>query len=363
MKLEVKNACFEYKKGFPIIKNLNFSVESGEILAILGPNGAGKTTLLRCIMGFLKWTEGGAFLDGEDISKMPAKKLWQHVSYVPQAKGAFAAMTAGEMIMLGFTNRIGVFSSPTQKDRIFAHEIAQRLGITKLLDKKCTEISGGELQMVLIARALAGKPQVLILDEPESNLDFKNQLIVLDTMTSLAAEGMCCIFNTHYPSHALTRATKSIIIEKSVEGDTAQSSGAIFGDTLSTVTEQNIRRTFGVDAVIGEVETEHNIYKSVLPLKVSDGMADATVQNDSCAKKMIAVLSIIFSDYSHGEKINEILAEHRDDLVGRMGMPYREAGVYIINATLDAPKASVESLVHKIGLLPGVSVKATFAKI
>lgn len=357
MKLTVEKAGFEYKKGIPVLENIDFCVESGEILAILGPNGAGKTTLLRCMMGFLKWSCGRSKLNGEDISKMSSRKLWQSIAYVPQAKSSFSAMTAREMILLGMTNRIGVFSSPSEADMRDAKEIADKLRIGHLLDKKCTQISGGELQMVLIARALAAKPEILILDEPESNLDFKNQLIVLDTMSRLAAEGMCIVFNTHYPSHALTRATKSLLIGKA---GVSQGVSCIFGDTVSVVTKENIRRTFGVEAVIGEVETAHNTYKSVMPLRVSDD----DEKNDTAVsdKKMIAVISVIFSDYNYGERINEILSEHRDDLVGRMGMPYREGGVYIINATLDATKNAVESLTHKIGLLPDVSVKATFAR-
>ena len=115
--------------------------------------------------------------------------------------------------------------------------------------------------MVLIARALAAESEILILDEPESNLDFKNQLIVLDAMSRLAAEGMCCIFNTHYPTHALMRATKSLIVPKQGE--------AFFGDTAQIVTEENIEKAFGVETVIGEVETRGNQYKSILPLRIA----------------------------------------------------------------------------------------------
>lgn len=262
MKLTVEKASFSYKHDVPVIKNLSFRAESGELIAILGPNGAGKTTLLRCMMGFLHWNDGRCLIDGEDVQTMPPRKLWQCISYVPQARGAFASLNARDMILLGCTNRIGLFSTPKKKDLEQVEILAGQLGITKLLDKKCTEISGGELQMVLIARALAAKPKLLILDEPESNLDFKNQLIVLDTMSRLASEGICCIFNTHYPTHALMRATKSLILQKG--------GACIFGDTEEVLTEKNIERAFGVKAVIGEVETSDKIYRSILPLRVAE---------------------------------------------------------------------------------------------
>lgn len=392
MKLTVENGCFSYVKGQPILQNMNFSAESGELLAILGPNGAGKTTLLRCMMGFLPWESGRSTLDGEDMGKMSAKKLWQKIAYVPQAKGTSSALLVSDMILLGCTNRMGVFSTPGAKERQQIEEIASQLSISHLLHKKCNEISGGELQMVLIARALAAKPELLILDEPESNLDFKNQLIVLDAMSKLAADGMCCIFNTHYPTHALMRATKSLIVQKKGE--------AFFGDTTQIVTEANIERAFGVETVIGEVETSGNQYKSILPLRIAkDGgykeMDNESVGNnyedddhhnkecvvningmkntlgstqgvnneaDNC-KRAIAVITVIFSNYALGDRMNEIFHQYSDAMVGRMGMPYREGNVYIINVTLDAPRAEIDGLFHRLSILPNVQAKITFAEL
>lgn len=357
MKLTVENASFSYKKGVPVIRDMNFSAGSGELIAILGPNGAGKTTLLRCMMGFLTWNEGRCLIDGEDIRTMPSRKLWQRVSYVPQAKGAFASMTARDMILLGCTNRIGVFSVPGSAQRAQVETLAEQLGITGLLDKKCTEISGGELQMVLIARALAAKPELLILDEPESNLDFKNQLIVLDTMSRLAAEGMCCIFNTHYPTHALMRASKSLILRK---GGTS-----IFGDTPAVLTEENIEKAFGVKAVIGEIETSGNIYYSILPLKLIENPGTHLEREQTGTGKAdsgIAVISIIFRDFSLSDKINGLLHEYNEDIIGRMGIPYRDGGVCIMNITLDAPRDRIAALSHRLNVLPGVNVKTTYGE-
>ncbi len=352
MKLTVENGYFSYKKDQPILQNMNFSAQSGELLAILGPNGAGKTTLLRCMMGFLPWQSGRSLLDDEDISKMSPKKLWQKLAYVPQAKGTFSALFVSDMILLGCTNRLNVFSVPGNKEKKYTEEIAAQLGISHLLQKKCNEISGGELQMVLIARALAAKPEILILDEPESNLDFKNQLIVLDTMSKLAADGMCCIFNTHYPTHALMRATKSLIVQKN--GDT------LFGNTSQIVTEENIERAFGVETVIGEVETSGNQYKSILPLRIAKEDRKKDVNADDT--RTIAVITVLFSDFAMGDKINEIFQAYSNDIVGRMGMPYREGNVFIINVTLDAPRREIDALFHRLSILTDVRTKVTFAE-
>lgn len=351
MNLTVQNGCFFYQKDTPIFSNINFSVGSGEILAILGPNGAGKTTMLRCITGMLKWKGGQSLLDGESIQRMSPRQLWSSMAYVPQAKAASSAYTAFETVLLGRSSRLNAFSTPRQEDLLKAKEVMELLGIAHLMDKKCSAISGGELQMVLIAKALASEPKVLILDEPESNLDFKNQLVVLDAMTKLAQQGMTCIFNTHYPAHALQRADKSLILSRG--GD------YVFGNTAKVVTEENIRKAFGVNAVIGQVETPGNILQNVIPLTI-DTSENSTAEDPN--RRSIATVTIIASSNHMADKINSLLHEYGSLMVGRMGMPYRECGLYLINITLDGPREKILELSHRLNILPDVSVKTTFAK-
>lgn len=351
MNLTVNNGTFFYRKEVPIFKDIHFSVDSGEILAILGPNGAGKTTLLRCITGMLRWRAGQSLLDGEPIHTMRPQKLWQKMAYVPQAKAASSAYTAFETVLLGRSSRLSAFSVPRQEDLEKAREVMELLGIFHLADKKCAEMSGGELQMVLIARALASEPQVLILDEPESNLDFKNQLIVLDAMSTLSQKGMTCIFNTHYPAHALQRADKSLILSRG--GD------YVFGTTAAVVTEENIRKAFGVDAVIGEIETPENQLPNVVPLQIA--REDAAAREDE-GRRSIATITIIADSNRMSDKINGLLHEYNNLMIGRMGMPYRECGLYLITVTLDGPRNQILELSRRLNLLPDVSVKTTFAK-
>ena len=259
--LRIENGSFAYKGGPQILKDINVEVRAGEILAVLGPNGAGKTTLLRCMMDMLHWETGRSLLDGEDIRNMPASTLWRRMAYVPQARSAATSYTAFQTVLLGRSARIGAFSSPKKEDMEVAERVMKRLGIWELADKPCHAISGGELQMVLIARAMAAEPEILVLDEPESNLDFRNQLVVLDTMTSLAAEGMACIFNTHYPAHALQRADRSLLLTKG--------GMSIYGPTKYVVSEDDIRSIFGVNAVIGDFEAEDSTVQSVIPVSIS----------------------------------------------------------------------------------------------
>lgn len=187
MKFEVKNGSFGYEKR-KILNNISFEVETGEVMSVLGSNGVGKTTLLKCMMGFLKWQSGRTYIDGRPLEEYPHKDVWKKIAYVPQAKGAAFAYSALDMVVLGRSAHIGTFKQPGQEDIEIALKAMDDIGIVHLKDKLCTRMSGGELQMVLIARALTVSPQMLVLDEPESNLDFKNQLIILDTIRKLSRE-------------------------------------------------------------------------------------------------------------------------------------------------------------------------------
>lgn len=357
MILSVKNASFSYKKQENILNNINLCAESGDVLAILGPNGAGKTTLLRCIMGFLKWNAGNSMIDGVDIQKLSYRELWQKISYVPQARSTATVFTALEMVLLGRASKLNIFGKPGEKDIDKAIAIMKRLNIARLCDKKCSEISGGELQMVLIARALASEPKILILDEPESNLDFKNQLVVLQTISELAADGMACIFNTHYPAHALQRANKSLIL--------SNDGSFIFGNTTEVLTENNIEKAFGVKAYIGEFETKNAIIKNVMPVSVASDYDDSFKIKDADKENSIAVISVISSDYAAAEKINAVFYENKTHIVGRMGMPYeneKKEKLYIINAVFNAPAALIDTVAAKLSAINGASVKTTYSK-
>ena len=347
--LRIENGSFAYKSGPQILKDINIELDLGEILAVLGPNGAGKTTLLRCMMDMLHWQSGRSLLDGEDIRSIPASKLWRRMAYVPQARSAAVSYTAFQTVLLGRSSRIGAFSAPSAEDMKVAESVMERLGISHLADKPCYAISGGELQMVLIARAMAAEPEILVLDEPESNLDFKNQLIVLDAMTALAAEGVACIFNTHYPAHALQRAGKALMLSKDGK--------SIFGETTGVVTEENIRHAFGVEALIGEVETPHNIMKNVVAVGISEDSAEGPAVRD---ETILASVTVIMRNNDRAALINSAFRDYNHLLIGRMGLPHRRSDKYIITVMLEGPAADIEALSHRLSLIPDISVKTTY---
>ncbi len=363
---EVRNGCFGYPHGRQVLKNVSFAVQKGEMLAILGPNGAGKTTMLRCMMGFLKWTSGQSLLDGEDIAGMSHRKLFSRVAYVPQAKNATLASSVKDMVLLGRSSHYNIFGKPNAKDRQMVTDTLARLGLSAMAECSCAELSGGELQMVLIARAIVAEPQIIILDEPESNLDFKNQLIVLKTLRSLAEQGITCIFNTHYPVHALRHADKALLLDKS--------GNVRFGSTSEVITEENMRNAFGVETVIGQIETPHNEYADVLAVNTlpddpalpeessEESEMEPMTQITGDENTRLATLSIIVEDRENAEKINAMLHEYGQYVIGRMGMPYPKKEVSIICVVIDAPETVISTLSGKLGQLRGVSMKTTYSK-
>lgn len=261
MTFEVRNGCFGYKKTVPILKNISFCVESRQVLAVLGPNGVGKTTLLRSMMGMLPWTSGGSFLDGENIRDMTPGRLWREMAYVPQAKSFPFAFTAEEMILLGRSSRIGTFGTPEKADRERCERAMEELGIAHMRRKLCNQISGGELQMVLIARALCAEPKLLVLDEPESNLDFRNQLIILETIRRLSREeGLCCIFNTHYPGHALRISDRALVLSREGTAD--------FGEPSEVITREIMGRVFKVNVDIVDAQYDGMDYQAITPISL-----------------------------------------------------------------------------------------------
>ncbi|MEG2441151.1 MAG: ABC transporter ATP-binding protein [Acetivibrio sp.] len=263
MKFEVKNGSFSYmdqeKKN--VLSQINFSVEEGEILGILGKNGVGKTTLLRCSMGMLSWKEGKSYLDGKDIRQMKRQDIWSTMAYVPQAKNQYGQLLVEEMVLLGRSAYLKPWQQPGKKDKEIVEQAMEQTKTADLGHRSCSKLSGGELQMVLIARALAGEPKILVLDEPESNLDFKNQLFVLETMERLTRENhLSCIFNTHYPSHALQYAKKVLLLDNN--------GSSIFGEVNSLLTKENLERIFGVKVEIHEVLVDGKIFREVLPIEI-----------------------------------------------------------------------------------------------
>nr|WP_276538664.1 ABC transporter ATP-binding protein [Dehalobacterium formicoaceticum] len=185
-----------------ILQDIYFKTKKGEFICILGANGCGKTTLLKSILGMIKPSSGKVTLMGDDIHKMDVKTLAQKIAYIPQAHVPPFPFKVRDVVLMGRTPYLGYFAAPQSQDKNIVDRILDMLGIAWMADRTYTKLSGGQRQMVLIARALAQEPALLIMDEPAASLDFGNQYNMLSRVINLSEEGMGVIMVTHDPDHA-----------------------------------------------------------------------------------------------------------------------------------------------------------------
>ena len=245
----IRHLCFS-RNTQPILKDISFSLQKAEVLSILGPNGVGKTTLMKCILGLLKFQSGEGLLYDKPLGLF-GKEIWKYISYVPQAKHNILNIKVLDMVALGLNPKI-VFK-PNAKDFDRAKATLSKLKIAHLEQKSCALLSGGELQMVLFARALVSEPKLIVLDEPESNLDFANQKIILETLKSLNQEGVSIIFNTHFPAHALYHSHKVLLLQKL---DSSKQGNGLFGRADKILTPENLSQIYGVQ--IEFIDSSHH---------------------------------------------------------------------------------------------------------
>ncbi|MBR4400937.1 MAG: ATP-binding cassette domain-containing protein [Synergistes sp.] len=351
--LEVRGGWFYYDEGADILRDINFCIDEPDILCVLGANGAGKTTLLKCMLGLRKWKRGTTFLRGRGIKHIAARDFWSSVGYVPQARLSSFAYRVDEMVLLGRNPHIRAGAMPGEKDIKAAREAMELAGVSALSGKLCSRISGGEYQLVLIARALAAEPRLLVLDEPESNLDFKNQKKVLSTISSLCKErGLAAIVNTHYPEHAMDIAQKALLL--------MPDRSSVCGSASCVLNEENLKRAFEIDIHIHRFRVGRRDYASILPMDKNE-----CVQTERLMKMetRIAQIGIIIEDTEAADKINKLLHEYSRFIIARMGMPYRERNISIISVIIDAPNEVISALSGKLGMCPGVSAKTVYSKI
>lgn len=277
MKFEVRKGSFHYPREQEILRDISFSFEGAGILSVLGANGAGKTTLMKCMLGLIPWTGGASYLDGVDIRKIRSREFWRQVGYVPQAKYPSFVYTVGELVVMGRSARLGTFAQPGARDWEKVEESLELVGISHLRDKLCTQISGGEFQLALIARALVTEPSLLVLDEPESNLDFRNQRIVLEVLKELCSQKqLSAVINTHFPEHAVEISRKSLLLMRD--------GSALYGDTEEILKEENLEAAFGVPVRVRTISLPERDYTCVMALPPDSGRKSAGKEPDRCGK-------------------------------------------------------------------------------
>lgn len=201
--LEVQDVSFCYGGGSSILDGVSFRVERGRMCGLFGPNGCGKTTLFKCCLRFLSCTSGSVLIQGSDVRRMSIREMARLVSYVPQDHKPPFPYLVKEVVLMGRTPHLSGVFGVSRENRRKAEAAMELIGITHLADSPYNRLSGGQRQMVLIARAVAQETPMLFLDEPTSALDFSNQLKIMNILRQIADNGTTIVACTHDPNHVL----------------------------------------------------------------------------------------------------------------------------------------------------------------
>lgn len=239
--LKVDNLCFAYQKK-KVLREVSFTVDRGELVCLLGANGSGKTTILKCLNGILKPCAGEILLDGLNISTLNQREIARYISVVPQEHSMVFSYHVLDVVTMGVTPYLGFGRMPVEEDYFKAKQILHLLGIENLTYRNYNRLSGGERQLVLIARALMQDTHYLVMDEPTSHLDFKNQYLLMLELKKLTRQGRGIITALHDPNLALKFCDRIIIIKD----------GRVLarGKTGQVMTGENLKKAYGIDIFV-----------------------------------------------------------------------------------------------------------------
>jgi len=254
MKLAAEKICYAYIRENDVLHEVSLSVASGNILFVLGANGSGKTTLLDCLSGVRVPRSGQVTIDGARLADLSLRERARRIGVVPQMHEPIFAYTVGQAVLMARAPHLGLFGRPGKADIQAVEEALRAVGIANLRDRPYTGISGGERQLVLIARGLAQGAGCLLMDEPAAHLDPHHQQDALGVVGALADDGFSFVVTSHHPNNALLYANEVLFL--------AAGTPVVYGPPRAVFTEESLRTTYGIPFDI--VRTDMGI-RAILP--------------------------------------------------------------------------------------------------
>lgn len=255
--ISVQNLSFSYHNA-PILHDVSFTIEAGSVLCILGSNGTGKTTLLRCLLGFLQPSSGQITIAEKNATVLNARKRAHLIAYVPQHSDLAFPFSVQEVVLMGRVSHMALHATYSQHDYDLAQQSLKTLDIEHLAHKRFSELSGGQQQMVLVARALTQQARILIMDEPTSALDYHNQICILHAIRELANNNYTICMTSHYPDHAFLAADQVILMK---EGRIAYS-----GTPRDVLTDNNLSDIYETPVTVAHIQTQDQEISTCVPL-------------------------------------------------------------------------------------------------
>ncbi len=244
MSIEVEHLSFSYGHH-AVLKDITFDIPDGCLVNVLGPNGVGKSTLFRCILGLNAHYEGCVWVNGKDMKQLSIKERAREISYIPQSHAPVYDYEVIDVVMMAAGRDLKLFANPGKAERSRAYQALERVGIEAFAHRMYTQISGGEQQLVLIARALAQQARTIVMDEPTSALDYGNTVRVLSCVKQLAREGLSIVQSTHDPDHAFLYSDKTLVLKNGrVEA---------YGSPKSVITSGLISDLYRIDVEVNSL--------------------------------------------------------------------------------------------------------------
>lgn len=250
--LTFRHVNFGYaESGKTVLRQLSLDIQPGTVTAILGPNGVGKTTLLHLALGWLKPQEGVILLDGQPLNQYSRRAVGQWMALVPQTERISFEYSILDYVVLGRTPYLAPLAMPTPDDYRMGMEAIEQVGLGAMAQRAVTTLSGGERQLVLVARALVQQPRLLVLDEPMSHLDLANKARLIQLLNELVAQGMTLLLTTHEPDVAAAVASHLVLM----------TAGRVFraGTLADVLTSENLTSTYGIPVRVRQVDNQKMI--------------------------------------------------------------------------------------------------------
>lgn len=266
--IEVKDLGFKYPQSM-VLDKIDFTVGQGEIFCLLGPNGSGKTTLLDCVLGWLKPSKGQVLINGVPLMDMTAKQIARNMAYVPQVHEKTFPYQVKDIVLMGRASFLGPFSTPSPEDEAIAEQSLNMVGIAHLQDRPYTQLSGGEGQLVMVARALAQNTPLIIMDEPTAHLDYHHELMILETIVKLIKEtGLSILMATHIPNHCFYFENQGIACQAAM---LRNKHFETVGKASEVLSEPGLGKLYHIKASIIDCMTDNGKkLKQVIPISTID---------------------------------------------------------------------------------------------